>query len=180
MTFVTLVEELERVIKIGPGEDTEGYLLTLGSVIGRYVAEQVEGEASRAHAELVDVIARETYESGVAETMTPAERVRAVCAMLTKAKRTIDFQIESFHDANVRAEAERDAAIARVATQAEALEEISGRLECEEPCSPFYVSCECGKKKERWCAGCVARAAIAKTSADETCGIKCLPPAPSS
>lgn len=57
----------------------------------------------------------------------------------------------------------RDLAVTRAALAqcATALQDISSNLECDSPCGPYYVSCECGKKTERWCAGCVARVALA-------------------
>ncbi len=39
MTFAALVAELERIIKLGPGGDYDGYMLALGSVVGRYTAD---------------------------------------------------------------------------------------------------------------------------------------------
>ena len=51
----------------------------------------------------------------------------------------------------------------QIAILNDALCDISEKLPCESPCPPTYVDCEkCGATKERWCAGCVARAALLK------------------
>lgn len=59
--------------------------------------------------------------------------------------------------------AERDAAQATTERYRQALKEISGVLDCEAPCDMSATSAcgTCGHKShQRWCAGCVARAAL--------------------
>lgn len=51
---------------------------------------------------------------------------------------------------------------------AEALRRISTALECDEPCPPRYVRPCCGQDAgERFCAGCIARAALAAYEASK-------------
>lgn len=72
-------------------------------------------------------------------------------------------------DATVDAiNAELAAERATFATLRAALEEISAELPCQTPCKPGPSGCvHCGHQTERWCAGCVARAALSATNPGE-------------
>ena len=57
---------------------------------------------------------------------------------------------------------------ARVKVLTEALEEISDKLDCAEPCGVESECCgECGHLKNVWCAGCAARRALTGAKENE-------------
>lgn len=92
-------------------------------------------------------------------------------AELETVKRQANDGVEWLFNAHVKLDA-ATTELARVTEQLlvarEALEDISSKLDCASPCGPTRITCrKCGDTEEDWCAGCVARAALAATADSE-------------
>jgi hypothetical protein len=78
MTFVELVTELERIIKLGSSGDGDGYMLALGSAVGRYVEECVLAEREACAEEAI-------YEKRAAETRLAEQKPLAEAGQIQAA-----------------------------------------------------------------------------------------------